>query len=475
MKLFFLAWTLVFSTQALAFNLDWTGAYRFEYFQIDRPSLGDPFGQKSYGLNYLYLQPKFVASDGIDITARFDILSSTNEDYRYSQLGQLWGGTAGSRTDTSYNNTTRQNQGGSSVIASQLYLKAAQEYGSFVVGRMPYEFGLGISHNAGKGAFDHWMDTHDLVAYKFIVGNLFFMPMLGKAYHESPGQGNSTTEQLLQIQYDSADSGSLLGLLFERKNASNGAVADGGWLTGWQNYYGKPGAAVEADFSYQRTSFILGKEWSTFGFKIEGGFAQGQTGVRLEPLNNSSGQLRMNGYGIASEVYYHPTESKWDLNVRTGIATGDDPSTTENYEGYQFNRNYDIAMLLFNQRLGMKDFLGTNPFKNSGYDIGSSFDDESISNAFYFSPRIKYVWNDKVDLINTITYAQLLNKVSGAVDATSDLGFEWDIEVVYRPRERIQWINQFGYLFTGSAFENGTAQLSKNNTFGFASKAAISF
>ena len=64
MKIFLLGAALLLSGQAMAFNLDWSGAYRFEYTEIDRANLSDTSARKSYGLNYLYLQPKFIASDG---------------------------------------------------------------------------------------------------------------------------------------------------------------------------------------------------------------------------------------------------------------------------------------------------------------------------------------------------------------------------------------------------------------------------
>lgn len=462
-------------SSSYAMNLDWTGGYRFEYTEIEKPTLADPSGQKSYGLNYLYLQPQIIANDGLTITSRFDILGNQTQSYRGSQLGQLWGGTVTDAGDSSLNNTTRENQGATSITVSQLYLRLSQEYGSLVLGRMPFEFGLGISHNAGRGAFDHWMDTHDLVGYKFIVGNMFFMPMLGRFYDEDPGQGGGANEQMLQIQYDSADSGSLIGLLFERRNASNTAVVNGtGWLNSWKNFYSDPTASIQSDYSFQRTSFVLGRTWSTFGFKVEGGFSQAQTGLQL----STGGQLRTNGYGIASEIYYRPQqESKWDLNLRLGMATGDDPATNDNYEGYQFDRNYDVALLLFNHRLGQRDFLGTAPFKDMAAPRGAdnSYDDEAISNTFYLSPRVKYVWNDKMDLINTLTYAQMLNKARNSLEVSKDLGFEWDIELVYRPREKIQWVNQFGYLLAGAAFKDGSSNFANSSTFGFASKVAISF
>ncbi|HWU43088.1 MAG TPA: hypothetical protein VN132_06610, partial [Bdellovibrio sp.] len=79
---------------------------------------------------------------------------------------------------------------------------------------------------------------------------------------------------------------------------------------------------------------------------------------------------------------------------------------------------------------------------------------------------------------NTLVYAQLLNTVKNSVAAKKDLGLEWDIELVYKPSERIQWVNQIGLLFPGQAWKNGTGpdgNLSNDFTFGLASKAAISF
>ena len=57
-------------------SIDWKGGYRFEFVEIDKPSLTKPSLHKSYGLNYLYLAPRVVASDGINIVSRFDIFGA---------------------------------------------------------------------------------------------------------------------------------------------------------------------------------------------------------------------------------------------------------------------------------------------------------------------------------------------------------------------------------------------------------------
>jgi hypothetical protein len=86
--------------------------------------------------------------------------------------------------------------------------------------------------------------------------------------------------------------------------------------------------------------------------------------------------------------------------------------------------------------------------------------------------------NERFSRRNTVVYAQLMNTLQNSVDAKKDLGLEWDIELVYKPIERVQWVNQLGLLFPGEAWKNGSGtggNLGNDFTFGFVSKAAISF
>ncbi len=167
---------ILISQSALAISIDWSGGYRIEYNNIENPTLDANAKQpKTYGLQYLYLTPKIVASDGINIVGRFDIMGSQTPGYKNSQLGSVFGGGVG--TDPRINS---QNQEATGVTVSQLYLNVNQEYGSLIAGRAPIDFGLGITHNAGMGEFDHWYDTRDSVGYKFVVDNISFMPMMSK-------------------------------------------------------------------------------------------------------------------------------------------------------------------------------------------------------------------------------------------------------------------------------------------------------
>lgn len=453
--------TSVVASTASALSIDWKGTYRFEWTQVDRPTLATPYGMKSYGLNYLSLSPKIIATDGVNIVAKFDVLSNQDGAYQDAQFGQLWGQGWAAGNAANQTNVYSRNHPSTNMRVSQLYLNVNQEYGALVVGRAPLEFGLGITHNAGNGLFDHWGDTEDMVGYKFIVDNFFIMPIIGRVYDESVAQGNTVQDTIIHLQYESKESGSLIGLMRQNRKSSFGAndvaVIAGQTKTG--------------DYSVETTSFILGREWEKFGFKLEAGFNSGSVGA----TTTTGDDVKTNGYGIAAELYFPRKDSKFDWNLRFGMATGDDQNTSNAFEGYQFSRNYDVAMLMFNHRLGQADFLTTDRFKATGRTVANTLDDEYISNAVYVSPKFSYAWSDRMDLNNTFTYAQLLANPMGAADFKKDLGFEWDIELVYKPTERIQWVNQLGFLFPGAAFKNGVSDFENATTYGFASKAAISF
>ena len=471
------------SISAQATSIDWSGSYRFEWIDISKPALGANAAaggsseSKSYGLNFLTLRPRIMASDGINIYTRFDLLRNKNDVYyANSQIGQQWGGsTYGTSVsgNSAINNTTRENQISSPIATREIYLKVEEENGALIIGRAPYEFGLGMSHNAGLGAFDHWYDTRDMLAYKFFVGNVSFMPMLVRSFDKNPKNGQSNQEQLLEIMYDNKDAGAKLGILFERRNADLGVISDA-TNTDWVNTLcaGVAPCTPTSGMKYEKTSFFLGRQWEEFGFQLEGGFQKAKTGVYANGT-----QVEMDSYGIAAELKYKKPDSKFGYNLNFGVASGDNPGSTK-YEGFQFDRNYDVAMLLFNHRLGQRDFLKTNLIKSTALTAGNSFDDEAIGNAGYLSFKLNHDWKEKWKFGYTLTYAQLMTKLNSPSDMSKDLGLELDAELVYFPREKVQWLNQIGILAPGKAFKNGTGaggDLGTATAIGFASKAAISF
>lgn len=465
---------------AQALSIDWSGNYRIEYTEVDRTSLDDPHLRKSYILNHLSLSPKIIANDGVNIMGRFEILPNTQ--YPDSQAGQTFGQgpqKAGATSSTKDDSAVAgDKQGSAQIRVNQLYMMINQEYGAFVAGRAPLDFGLGITHSAGNGPFDHWYSTRDMLAYKVLIGNFSFMPILGKVYDQTVSQGEEATDVIWHVDYTNPETESSIALMHQTRTAgteANDAPA---------SQYG-PGGAVIGRWNTQLISIFLSRGFENMKFKIEAGFESGSTGVRL----SNGEEVELNGYGIATEFDFPRPESKWSFNLRAGIASGDNPSTT-NYEGFHFHRNYDIAFLMFNHPLGRYDLLRTYAQRGpnrtcttapcSPYETDEALDDETLSNALYVSPKIVYGFADKWEWTNRITWAQLqtnplASNTGTSVDVAKDLGFEWDTGLVYRANERFQWVNEIGLLFPGSAWQGGTRNYGNGFTYGFNSKAAISF
>lgn len=478
MKKMILALALVLSsTQAHALSIDWTGTYRFEYQEVDKTSLDSPGLRKSYILNHLSLSPKIIAADGVNIVGKFEILP--NDEYPESQAGQRFGKaprkTAAGSTSKDDSSVAGQRQGGSSIAVSQLYLNLNQEYGSLLVGRAPVEFGLGMTHSAGNGAFDHWSDTHDVLGYKVLIGNLSIMPMVGKIYDYSAGQGREIQDVIWNVEYNNPETESAIGIFHQSRSA--GLEANDTPFAAYR------GDSIMGSWNTQHVNLYFARGFEPLKIKLEAGFESGTTGIRKTA--GSSDEISLGGYGIALELDF-VSESKWHWSMKAGMASGDNP-TTNNYEGFHFDRNYNLGMLMFNHPLGRYDLLNTSAQRTadqrtgaaagSRYPTEEALDDDTISNAVFIAPKLVYTVNEKWDWTNTLVWAQLqTNPLADVnIDVSKDLGFEWDTGLVYKPMEKFQWINEVGFLFPGSAWQGGTNNYGKGFTYGFSSKAAISF
>lgn len=461
------------STSASAMTLDWGGNYRFEYVQVERPTLTDSnnvgTGRKYFVLNHLSLSPHIVANDGVNIVANFEVFP--NENYPNSQMGMSLGST---QSTASQSTSTSNNQQSGSIQVNRLYATINQEYGQFVAGRFPVQFGLGLTHNAGLGLFDHWTNSHDVVGYKVLIGNLSVMPMLGRSYKASNAQGNEAGEVMWNVEYNNVETESVLGVFHQIKNAS--LSGNDAWKT-----YGSTAAETSSGFSSTQTNVYLARGWESFKLRLEAGFLKGNAGVTPTGTGQEVG---INSYGFALEMDFPRPESKYQWTLKTGLASGDNPQTVDD-EGFYFNRNYHVAFLLFNHRLGQPDLFRSNRQRkicNSANvcttpNVDASADDEYLSNAFFVAPKLTYVMNDKWDWTNSIIWAQL-NNTNEVVDANSpnkQLGYEWDTGFVYKPNDRYRWITEFGLFMPGQAWSYGRANYDTNYVYGLQTKAAISF
>lgn len=470
---YFLA-ALVWLVSSMAWaDIEWSGTYRIEGNFIKNSELDGRNREKAYGLHHLVLKPKIIAADGLNIYGRFDVLNS--EAYSNSQLGQIFGhGVRDSSTAVNAttgdddSNVLSQRQSSETLQVNHLYLTLTQEFGALIAGRAPIHFGLGMFHNAGEGLFDHWFDTRDMVGYKMVMGNIFFMPMVAKVNEGNLHESDDVTDLMVQLEYDNPETDIRMGVFFQKRdtNPSGNDTSD--------IVDGSPTATRE-EYSVQNTNLFVLKDTDTYRIGVEGGFQSGKTGL------DTGSNVSMSGFGLALEYEYRAKNSLWKYGVKAGHATGDDPATIGKFEGYVFDKNYDVAFLLFNHPLGQEDFFRTSSFggSNKPYNdtnaVINSPDTEAISNVSYLSPYIKYQWSDQWQIFSSLTTGYLGTSPLAGEDVDKSLGYELDFSLNFVPNKKVKWMNQIGLFMPGAAFKGGSNNFDTKMSYGLMTRAAISF
>ncbi|MBX9766133.1 MAG: hypothetical protein K2X47_02590, partial [Bdellovibrionales bacterium] len=389
-----------------------------------------------------------------------------------NQLGQLWGGDG--RTGCSGQDcpTSNQAQGTATdmIQVSQLYLRWIKDYQELVIGRAPLHFGLGTTYNEGNGLFDHWLTTRDLLAYRVEFGNLWIRPMIAKTAEGLPGKEDDMTEFLVHGQYDNPASGLSMGIMYSKRFGE-----PAGYGQGAGDVYDStltPSPVAKGGWNTQLINIYLSRILGDFKFGFEAGFLSGKTGYQIFPNGptNAGSDISLDSYGLAGEVFYD-LSPKFKLDAKLGMATGDDPSTTDKDESFVFHRNYDVGILLFNYALGNanSNVLGTNRYTRANTH---SFDGDSVANTLYFAPGFHWIWNEAWGLKGRLIYAKLMQARTTGMDTA--LGFEFDTSIIHKPMERLELRLDLAVMAPGNAYQvNGAF---KNQTaFGLMTKAAITF
>ncbi len=475
--------TTLFATSVLAGDIKWEGQYRFEGLRINNPGL-DGGNSKSYMLHHLTLKPQFTAFDGFTIHSRFDVLN--NSQFPNDQLGQTFGagvnptpGTLaaggtnnlGAGTNSSNSNVLSRQQTAGLLAVNELYANWNHEFGVLTVGRAPMHFGLGIAFNGGFGVFDHWLSNRDLISYRLVMGNISVMPVIAKTYEGLVDQEDDINDYILQLNYENPETELDVGLIYQARRSTSGANSNDAPTAVIGN-----GSTQTDNYEVNSYNFYVSQWVNAVKVSFELGFMNGNTG-----LSKNGAEIKHDAMGGALKLSWLPEETHWGASFDLGYASGDDPGTENTFEGYIFDRNYDVAFLLFNHPMGAADFFRTAYLRNNAtaapaasLSASQSFDTEAISNAVFASGAVHYRWAQKYDFQTRLTFAQLATDPLQA-NVDSNAGFELDLSLKYEPFKGFQWITRTGVFLPGAAFQGGSNALPNDTAFGFETKAAITF
>ncbi|HRK07104.1 MAG TPA: hypothetical protein PLZ57_04995 [Pseudobdellovibrionaceae bacterium] len=462
---FLAAWLGMFSA-SMAADLQWGGLYRFEGVRVNNAELDGKNTDKAYMLHHLVMKPKIVAADGVTIFGRFDLLNNSTVGMN-NQVGEFIGKGVGTGTPTNAGNSnviSRQQESGGLAV-TQMYMSWAQEFGQLIVGRAPLHFGLGTSYNSGAEAFDHYFTTLDMVSYKVIAGNFFIMPILGKVNEGSLNREDDVNDYILHFQYDNPETDLSMGLMYAVR------VGTGNDIPVNNSYYGGTGSTRVGDYKHNLISLFSSQRLGASTVGVEAQILSGDTGVRT----TSGTDVKLNAFAVAAEVDWKPETGPWSADVKLGFVSGDDPGSQDTHEGFVFSQNYRVGTLMFQHPLGRADFFRTGMVRDTTTAASTHVNDEAVSNVLYLAPTVHYRQSDTWSYFGRVLTARLNKDPIQNSNTNSDLGYELDFGMEWRPFDRLQWVTEIGALLPGEAWKGGTSAFDNKVVYGIQTKAAIHF
>lgn len=299
------------------------------------------------------LNPDFIITDRIRIKSSFNLLDAAFGDtpfrgLSYSNparanhplLNESSGGAPG-KTIPAGNQTSWVNGGVAAPDAAvrtsdvtpvqmrRVWAELEFDFGMLKVGRMPYDFGLGILGNAGDGVNQEIGSTRDRIVFETGLGSYYLAPGIGWTYEGMLdqaaddsyeyffvlGRKSETTEIALYISYLAQDGA--------KNVANNGSFA-----------------TTNASTSYWVIDFF-GRHQLPW-FRLEGEavlYAGDYLNYDLFAVNAvGRADFDWGEYSLLAEMGYSSATSDADIN------NGD-------LKSFAFNREYNVAYLVFEEAL----------------------------------------------------------------------------------------------------------------------------
>ena len=467
--------------------LELNGQYSLEGVWMRNSRLDGSSG-KFYFLNQLRLKPEIKVRDGLSVHGRFDMLTNPWSNTFQYKAGSFWG------VDKISRGSSLQSFIDPGIDVTHLYFSWSNEFVKLMGGRLPLDFGAGLLFDAGDEHLDHFADHLDGIGVEFKAGNLSIRPIFGILSKGLYGTSN-VYRYLLNLQYELVDSKLLfdfIGVITDGRSGSKPMVY--GPLVPLSlrdtfiqdKYLGtSPPPPSQTDSgltslndswsTYHLGTFVK-KDFSIGTVKLEVDFVLGRdTGI---PVDSQGNALAVSGYGAIAEFMTHP--GSWQWGFKAGYLSGDDPETTDKYEGFIAHRNYPVGMLMFNHAIGHQDTIGGSyrvypPTANEsqGYQQSNNRnnlpDMEYLTNAIFIAPHLTKSLFKNGYLTTDVIWAKLVTP-SQWTDATN-LGFEIDLGFMYKSSQYLTLGLETGWLFPGAGFIGDSRRM----VYGVQANAIISF
>ncbi|NDF13903.1 hypothetical protein EB061_01080 [bacterium] len=395
---------------------------------------------------FLSLKPRVLVNDNVSL---FSDLWFNSPDAGFFGSNTTAGGTY------SINRT-----GNGTVSARAFYAEVATDFGTFRVGRMPLQFGLGLIWNSSapgnKSRLPSYGDgmslTTKLGAFK--VTPAFVKYQQARLTTASPAVAladSGITDYALNLSYQNEDEQMDAGLQFMRRLAGPSAGVVDPFATN---------VATTVGYAYNVWDLYAKKKSGMMTYAAEIPLATGL--VSSQSYSTVAGAINARA----------DLNDFWNLKLNMGAASGQGGNSPNKLTAFYFHPDYRPGLILFNYNL-----------RNLSNGTGSAYDNP-ITNARFFSlsagyARGKfshewlalYAFADQAATGGTNPFFNTWNGqyeqgIAGAGQGKA-LGFEFDYSLGYDWDESTRFGADLGLFFPGSyyAFSNSAVQNTQKTVF----------
>ena len=435
---------VAFTMPVCAADVKFSGSYVVQGYYEDNRKLSDPEGSSLSNMwQRLRVQTVFQVQEGLKLTTRFDAME------------KIWGATRSSTV-------TGANTG--SVSAENENIKFDDVFVTFAIPIGTIEAGY-MNYGAWGTVYGNSTETTNAprVRYTYEQGPI----ILQLAYDKNEGSKGYSSTGPAGTPANTDDDFEKYNLYFTYKWNTGSA--------GVQIQYNLDSSNSDAAATYTASNGYRAKYWAfypyvkaTFGrvyLEAELGFAFGDYKEYISANNREDQDMESwRGYIMAS-VDLAPAY----VGALAFYASGDDPGTTDKYEGgLKTGPDFNPCLILMNYDLGR-----WNGVMGGANGVSTTYNMDNVFGAQLFA-GIKPI--PRLDIKASVTYAKLNENPSATTRLhDKDLGYEADITATYMIFDNLSYMVGFGYLFAGDAYEGASHTSKVEDDFLLTHKLTLTF
>jgi hypothetical protein len=440
------------SPVAGATELTWDGHYRargqfFDSLSLSNSALElapedaelEPEGVAMSFDHRFRLQPNWLLSEHASLHAQLDLLPFLEfGDQPETIIDPVSGdplpvelGDAVVPPTTDEGGTTTQN-----LQVTRAWGEVTSSIGTLALGRMPVSWGAGMVWNDGNEALDEYGDTADRLQLTSLIGPVYVMGAFETNYEHFVAESDDVSTVSASFAYRTETAG--IGMYNTLRY----------WTAGPQSKY----------------RAYTGDLW--------GRAAMGPVTVETELATvlgsgdlGDANDIRISAFGGFLSVGLD--NDKVIVNVTGGFATGDSEPDDDVLKTFTFDRDFNMALILFEENLPTLEASVMNE-ENGGRDYSYTRTGNAMRNLLFAKPTVGYHFLP--ELQGTVSmFASQAAKLDEeqTEDGMKGYGLEFDAAVRYDPFPHAWFQLRGGYWMPGRYFSLDPQSAGEDDKYGF--------